>query len=418
MEQDYTELLETASRDEEAVEEDVEDVLGRLRAVFSSDDQVGDYLFSVVQHLLVLNDARAEVSLGGGKSKYVEDDRADVVKKLQIIDKLIDQVLEHDLQPQLVGSNGQSPGAGSNKVGYMIDKFSNDESLEEVIRESLDLREKLEKTTKIINELEQEVANQSGGLVGSLKSKVLVLEDLLRVSRHTIDGLNTQIKEMRSQFTEKLLKQESQLKNILQTVESVANDADTVTHQRNMLLYENAALRSQAVWDVVKKEPGNGDPSLKSKSTSTSGTETEEPRLSMQLNAEKLAMEVKRLQGQGGSVDRMVSESFARNKIERVLFGDRGVPGGMGSDNYATNPGGSDFSSMDTTVDANPYSSVSKSSNLSNSIKTRDRPRPKRSPIGLKKALDSPDFYQDEDETPDSASVPTSVPVPGSGSVP
>ncbi|KAJ2780753.1 hypothetical protein GGI18_003790, partial [Coemansia linderi] len=134
-------------------------------------------------------------------------------------------------------------------VAGIIDKFSNEEQLEEAVREAKDLREQLEKVTRQKNELELEVSLKSEGLVGTLKTKIFALEDLLRMSRHTIEALQTQIKELRDQFTQKLAKQDSQLKQLYSALQDEAGEHDMLRRLKDDLTLENEVLKSGVAWD-------------------------------------------------------------------------------------------------------------------------------------------------------------------------
>ncbi|KAJ2239974.1 hypothetical protein GGI13_007830, partial [Coemansia sp. RSA 455] len=159
--------------------------------------------------------------------------------------------------------------------------------LEEAVREAKDLREQLEKVTRQKNELELEVSLKSEGLVGTLKTKIFALEDLLRMSRHTIEALQTQIKELRDQFTQKLAKQDSQLKQLYSALQDEAGEHDMLRRLKDDLTLENEVLKSGVAWD------GEGG-----------------------LSHELLLAEIEKLKRQRPELNRMTE---ARQMLEKIL---------------------------------------------------------------------------------------------------
>ncbi|PVU98345.1 hypothetical protein BB559_001636 [Furculomyces boomerangus] len=251
LEQDYNNLLESYNMDGIEDDSDINILLNIIKENLVSDPKTSEYFTAVIQRLLLLKDP----SYGSQQPQFLdsmkpEDDNSLFIKRLQLVDSLIEKVIVENKKPEML----EIPNNSRINVGSIINSFSNEDSLEEIIRESIDLKEQLEKVTREKTHLEQEVANKSEGLVGNLKNKIFALEDLLRMSRHTIEGLQTQNKELRKQFAERLHKQENHLKQILQTVESVANDADAVSVQRNQFQLENVALRTGTAWDYAEKD--------------------------------------------------------------------------------------------------------------------------------------------------------------------
>ncbi|PVU96080.1 hypothetical protein BB561_001399 [Smittium simulii] len=245
LKQDYEEILDSYESDDIDQEPDVNSLLDSLKSLLSAEDKDSEYVFSIIQSVVLLNDPTF-----GGQSSYkpnfdsAEDEASLYTKRLKIVEELVNRVGIENKIPTNISILSQR----QNNVRDIINSFSNEDSYEDAVRESIELRKKLEEVTQAKVQLEQEVSNKSDGLVGSLKGKIGALEDLLRISRHTIEGLQTQNKELRKKFTERLLKQENRLKQLLKTVETVVGDVETLTVQRDGYQLENTALRNPAVW--------------------------------------------------------------------------------------------------------------------------------------------------------------------------
>ncbi|KAI9500029.1 armadillo-type protein, partial [Coemansia spiralis] len=227
-EQDHADVLELYNQQIMQDMTDPEEVFQAILAQIDDDERARDHFLSILQRLLLLRDDF--VSESGAASRG--DGMGSKARYYQLLDEITTQVVMDIRNGDALGSDYDSEFENSNEarprtrpgesftsqygvsVAGIIDKFSNEEQLEEAVREAKDLRDQLEKVTRQKNELELEVSLKSEGLVGTLKTKIFALEDLLRMSRHTIEALQTQIKELRDQFTQKLAKQDSQLKQL------------------------------------------------------------------------------------------------------------------------------------------------------------------------------------------------------------
>ncbi|KAJ2341360.1 hypothetical protein IWW50_006520, partial [Coemansia erecta] len=261
--------------------------------------------------LLLLRDDYA-TDMGGAPGS---EGRATKARYYQLLDEITTQVVmdirngesldsdydsDFDSRPTLrprVGGGGGANDAFSSQYGVsvagIIDKFSNEEQLEEAVREAKDLRDQLEKVTRQKNELELEVSLKSEGLVGTLKTKIFALEDLLRMSRHTIEALQTQIKELRDQFTQKLAKQDSQLKQLYSALQDEAGEHDMLRRLKDDLTLENEVLRSGVALEVSEDNPDE-----------------------LVLNQELLLAEIEKLKQQRPELNRMTE---ARQMLEQIL---------------------------------------------------------------------------------------------------
>ncbi|KAI9477677.1 hypothetical protein BX667DRAFT_468661 [Coemansia mojavensis] len=207
-EQDHADVLELYNQQIMQDMTDPEEVFQAILAQIDDDDRAQEHFLSILQRLLLLRDDYA-TDMGGVSSS---DSRATKARYYQLLDEITTQVVmdirngeslesdydsDFDSRPARPRNNDAFSSQYGVSVAGIIDKFSNEEQLEEAVREAKDLREQLEKVTRQKNELELEVSLKSEGLVGTLKTKIFALEDLLRMSRHTIEALQTQIKELR-----------------------------------------------------------------------------------------------------------------------------------------------------------------------------------------------------------------------------
>lgn len=325
-EQDNADVLELYNQQIMQDMTDPEEVFQAILAQIDDDDRARDHFLSILQRLLLLRDDfignsdSASVNSGNmvvagsratNKSRYyqlLDEITTQVVMDIRNGDSLgseeDDEYFDDDDQPNMGGGarSGRHLGTRTNdaftaqygvSVAGIIDKFSNEEQLEEAVREAKDLRDQLEKVTRQKNELELEVSLKSEGLVGTLKTKIFALEDLLRMSRHTIEALQTQIKELRDQFTQKLAKQDSQLKQLYSALQDEASEHDMLRRLKDDLTLENEVLKSG-----VALEPSEDDPDH------------------VMLNPELLLAEIEKLKKQRPDLNRMTE---ARKMLEKIL---------------------------------------------------------------------------------------------------
>ncbi|KAJ2614327.1 hypothetical protein H4S08_001755 [Coemansia sp. RSA 1365] len=305
-EQDQADVLDLYNQQIMQDMTDPEEVFQAILAQIDDDDRAREHFLSILQRLLLLRDDYADATATG-----IEDhsNRANKARYYQLLDEITTQVVMDIRNGEPIDSDFDSdvddgsrprtrPGDGFTtqygvSVAGIIDKFSNEEQLEEAVREAKDLREQLEKVTRQKNELELEVSLKSEGLVGTLKTKIFALEDLLRMSRHTIEALQTQIKELRDQFTQKLAKQDSQLKQLYSALQDEAGEHDMLRRLKDDLTLENEVLHSGIALEVSKDNPDH-----------------------VVVNQELLLSEIERLKRQRPELNRMTE---ARQMLERIL---------------------------------------------------------------------------------------------------
>ncbi|KAJ2808628.1 hypothetical protein H4R20_000762 [Coemansia guatemalensis] len=326
-EQDHADVLDLYNQQIMQDMTDPEEVFQAILAQIDDDDQAREHFLSILQRLLLLRDDYADATATGMEER---SNRANKARYYQLLDEITTQVVMDIRNGEPIDSDFDSdvddgsrprtrPGDGFTtqygvSVAGIIDKFSNEEQLEEAVREAKDLREQLEKVTRQKNELELEVSLKSEGLVGTLKTKIFALEDLLRMSRHTIEALQTQIKELRDQFTQKLAKQDSQLKQLYSALQDEAGEHDMLRRLKDDLTLENEVLRSGIALEVSKDNPDH-----------------------VVVNHDLLLSEIERLKQQRPELNRMTE---ARQMLERIL-----TEAGQGTSARKPGAGGSNVKS-------------------------------------------------------------------------
>ncbi|ORX66137.1 actin-binding FH2, partial [Linderina pennispora] len=302
-EQDHADVLELYNQQIMQDMTDPEEVFQAILAQIDDDESAREHFLSILQRLLLLRDDFIADSASVAESTSGRPTKA---KYYQLLDEITTQVVMDIRTSDQIGSDyasdedrplARNTDSFTNQYGVsvagIIDKFSNEEQLEEAVREAKDLREQLEKVTRQKNELELEVSLKSEGLVGTLKTKIFALEDLLRMSRHTIEALQTQIKELRDQFTQKLAKQDSQLKQLYAALQDEAGEHDMLRQLKNDLTIENEVLRSGVALQVSEDNPDH-----------------------VVLNHDRLLAEIEKLKQQRPDLNRMTK---ARQMLEELL---------------------------------------------------------------------------------------------------
>ncbi|KAJ2221277.1 hypothetical protein IWW45_008914, partial [Coemansia sp. RSA 485] len=267
-EQDHADVLELYNQQIMQDMTDPEEVFQAILAQIDDDDRAREHFLSILQRLLLLRDDFVAEPSGAGNGAG-NNNKA---RYYQLLDEITTQVVMDIRNGEGLASDYDSEVDAEDRprtnragdafttqygvsVAGIIDKFSNEEQLEEAVREAKDLREQLEKVTRQKNELELEVSLKSEGLVGTLKTKIFALEDLLRMSRHTIEALQTQIKELRDQFTQKLAKQDSQLKQLYSALQDEVSEHDMLRRLKDDLTLENEVLRSGVAMESSEHNP-------------------------------------------------------------------------------------------------------------------------------------------------------------------
>ncbi|KAG0279795.1 hypothetical protein BGZ95_000200 [Linnemannia exigua] len=166
-----------------------------LRSVESS--RAYDFFLSLLQHMLLIREE------GDLRIRY-----------FQLMDAIVTQVV---LDRRGITDNfDQKLGISVNQlVGKLVDQ----DRLTQAIDDSKQARQELELVIRQKNELELEVGQKDDGMVSQLKANIYSLEDLLRLSRHTIQTLQAKLYDIETQMQNKLAIQDAQLKHLLKSLQ-------------------------------------------------------------------------------------------------------------------------------------------------------------------------------------------------------
>ncbi|KAF9357922.1 hypothetical protein BGX26_002860 [Mortierella sp. AD094] len=170
-----------------------------LRSVESS--RAYDFFLSLLQHMLLIREE------GDLRIRY-----------FQLMDAIVTQVVLD--RRGITDDFEQKIGVS---VNQLVSKLVDQDRLNIALQESKQLRSEVERLTK----LKEQGGNQD---VTQLNAKIYSLEDLLRVSKHTIETLKIQMREVETQMQAKISQQESQLKHLTKSLQ----DANTLMAEAGM----------------------------------------------------------------------------------------------------------------------------------------------------------------------------------------
>ncbi|CAJ0903052.1 16325_t:CDS:10, partial [Entrophospora sp. SA101] len=196
-----------------------------------------DYFLSALQHILLIRDD------GESRTRY-----------FQFIDTLITQIV--------LDRRGLDQDWGHNvsiTVSQMLSKLTDQDKLQTALEEAKEAKSVAEKALREKQELQSEYNSQGDGTVVKLKNKIDSLEELLRISRHTIQTLQTKLADLESSYIEKLSEQKVQLRefeNMLKEQQRNEADPDALNRQEMIKKLERmqeiakteAKLEGQKVW--------------------------------------------------------------------------------------------------------------------------------------------------------------------------
>ncbi|ORX57073.1 actin-binding FH2 [Hesseltinella vesiculosa] len=228
-----------------------------------------DFFLSALQHLLIIQDQ------GPVQVRYY-----------QLLDNLITQMV---LERKGLEADDFSGGVGYS-VATLVDRFAEHDQLQATIKETNETKKLYEKAIKEKQELETEMNLQGDGLVGQLREKTNSLEDLLRMSRHTITTLQRKLKEVKQDYDSNIVALSQQLEEIQQITFDPTLDLKALADQTGdnyfLLDRENVSraydrLRAQAILEGSQSEDGDQDTIPKAQGLS----ETFKATLSTQLGS-------------------------------------------------------------------------------------------------------------------------------------
>ncbi|KAG0052875.1 hypothetical protein BGZ83_002023 [Gryganskiella cystojenkinii] len=177
-----------------------------LRSVESS--RAYDFFLSLLQHMLLIREE------GDLRIRY-----------FQLMDAIVTQVVLD--RRGITDDFDQKLGIS---VNQLVSKLVDQDRLQLALEDAKQARHELEIVTRHKNELEVEVGQKDEGMVSQLKANVFSLEDLLRLSRHTIQTLQTKLSDIETQTANKLAIQDAQLKHLLKSL----SDANTLMAEAGM----------------------------------------------------------------------------------------------------------------------------------------------------------------------------------------
>ncbi|KAF9363124.1 hypothetical protein BGX34_004815 [Mortierella sp. NVP85] len=166
-----------------------------LRSVENS--RAYDFFLSLLQHMLLIREE------GDLRIRY-----------FQLMDSIVTQIV---LDRRGVTDNfDQKLGIS---VNQLISKLVDQDRLTLALEDAKQARQELEVVSRQKNELELEVGQKDNGMVSQLKANIYSLEDLLRLSRHTIQTLQAKLNDVEIQTQKKLATQDAQLKHLLKSLQ-------------------------------------------------------------------------------------------------------------------------------------------------------------------------------------------------------
>ncbi|KAG0342256.1 hypothetical protein BG000_005983 [Podila horticola] len=166
-----------------------------LRSVESS--RAYDFFLSLLQHMLLIREE------GDLRIRY-----------FQLMDAIVTQVVLD--RRGITDDFDQKIGIS---VNQLVSKLVDQDRLACAIEDAKQARLELENVTRQKNELELEVGQKDDGMVSQLKANIYSLEDLLRLSRHTIQTLQAKLVDVEVQTHNKLAVQDAQLKHLLKSLQ-------------------------------------------------------------------------------------------------------------------------------------------------------------------------------------------------------
>lgn len=181
----------------------VEDVCNVLKAK-TDDTKAKDYLLSILQHLLL-----------------IREEGADMVHTYQVLDTLVTDVVMDKRYNRGEQRLGQS-------VARLIAQLNEADRYQQIESElakanGAALRYRFEK-----EQLEEEVAQGSEGLVGKLKEKISTLEDKLQVSRENTSRLKGQLETQKAGYEEQIAQLEAQIMELFRMLKEVGKGVNKI----------------------------------------------------------------------------------------------------------------------------------------------------------------------------------------------
>ncbi|KAG0049422.1 hypothetical protein BGZ83_005772 [Gryganskiella cystojenkinii] len=177
-----------------------------LRSVESS--RAYDFFLSLLQHMLLIREE------GDLRIRY-----------FQLMDAIVTQVVLD--RKGITDDFDQKIGIS---VNQLVSKLVDQDRLNVALEDAKQARQDLDRVTREKHELELQVGQQDDGMVSQLKSNIYSLEDLLRLSRHTIQTLQVKLNDVETQTQLKMTAQDAELKRLMKSLQ----DANTLMTEAGM----------------------------------------------------------------------------------------------------------------------------------------------------------------------------------------
>ncbi|KAG0377050.1 hypothetical protein BGX24_006792 [Mortierella sp. AD032] len=177
-----------------------------LRSVESS--RAYDFFLSLLQHMLLIREE------GDLRIRY-----------FQLMDAIVTQVV---LDRRGITDNFEQKIGIS--VNQLVSKLVDQDRLNVALEDAKQARHELDNALKQKKQLEQESGQRDDGLVSQLRANIYSLEDLLRLSRHTIQTLQAKLNDVENSTQTKIDAQDVQLRYLNKSLE----DANTLLQEAGM----------------------------------------------------------------------------------------------------------------------------------------------------------------------------------------
>ncbi|KAG2183787.1 hypothetical protein INT43_006798 [Umbelopsis isabellina] len=161
-----------------------------------------DFFLSAMQHLLLIKDSVEDRQVYEKTPRY-----------FQLIDKVVTQIVldRKGLAEDISSGYGMS-------VVEMVEKFTEKGEVQKALQDAKEARELYEQTLKEKKKIELELSLKGDGVVSQLKAKASSLEDLLRMSKHTISILQNKLTETQQEYQAGLARMDERLRLFHQAV--------------------------------------------------------------------------------------------------------------------------------------------------------------------------------------------------------
>ncbi|CAG8616739.1 494_t:CDS:10 [Acaulospora morrowiae] len=187
-----------------------------------------DFFLSAMQHMLLIRSNDVEV-----RTRY-----------FQLIDSLITQVVmdKHGIDQEWNNSVGLT-------VSQVLSKMADQDKIQAALEEAKEAKALAEKALHEKHELQKELASRSDETVGELRNKIDSLEELLRISRHTIQTLQQKLIDLEASYYEKLTEHNVELRDFERILKEQQNAPDSGSMNRQEIM-----MKLERMQEIAKTE--------------------------------------------------------------------------------------------------------------------------------------------------------------------